>query len=122
MLRLFGYLWKVRGYAAAVILLRMVFYAPIIGIGGVLKVIHTRTGLGWIIVVAVAISGSMLAIRGTITVGDIQAFIQYVKNFTQPITQVAQVSNMLQSAAAAGGRPVCRESSEADRCKGRGNL
>lgn len=45
MLRLFGYLWKVRGYAAAVILLRMVFYAPIIGIGGVLKVIHTRTGL-----------------------------------------------------------------------------
>lgn len=54
--------------------------------------------------VSVAVSGSMLAIRGVITVGDIQAFIQYVKNFTQPITQVAQVSNMLQSMAAAAER------------------
>lgn len=54
--------------------------------------------------VAVAVSGSLLAIRGTIQVGDIQAFIQYVKNFTQPITQVAQVSNMLQSMAAAAER------------------
>ncbi|MGN0291407.1 MAG: ABC transporter ATP-binding protein, partial [Lachnospiraceae bacterium] len=51
--------------------------------------------------VAVAVSGSLLAVKGTIEVGDIQAFIQYVKNFTQPITQVAQVSNMLQSMAAA---------------------
>ncbi len=54
--------------------------------------------------VAVAVSGSLLAVRGTIQVGDIQAFIQYVKNFTQPITQVAQVSNMLQSMAAAAER------------------
>lgn len=54
--------------------------------------------------VAVAVSGSLLAIRGVIEVGDIQAFIQYVKNFTQPITQVAQVSNMLQSMAAASER------------------
>ncbi len=54
--------------------------------------------------VAVAISGSMLAIKGTIEVGDIQAFIQYVRSFPQPITQVAQVSNMLQSMAAATER------------------
>ena len=54
--------------------------------------------------VAVAVSGSMLAVYGVIMVGDIQAFIQYVKNFTQPITQIAQVSNMLQSMAAAAER------------------
>ncbi|MBQ9989362.1 MAG: ABC transporter ATP-binding protein [Lachnospiraceae bacterium] len=54
--------------------------------------------------VAVAISGSYLAIKGSIQVGHIQAFIQYVKNFTQPITQIAQVSNMLQSMAAAAER------------------
>ena len=54
--------------------------------------------------VAVAVSGSMLAIRGVIEVGDIQAFIQYVRNFTQPITQIAQVTNMLQSTAAAAER------------------
>ena len=54
--------------------------------------------------VAVAVSGSMLAVSGVIMVGDIQAFIQYVKNFTQPITQIAQVSNMLQSMAAAAER------------------
>ncbi|MEG0765300.1 MAG: ABC transporter ATP-binding protein [Pseudoflavonifractor sp.] len=54
--------------------------------------------------VAVAVSGSILAAAGTILVGDIQAFIQYVRNFTQPITQIAQVSNMLQSMAAAAER------------------
>lgn len=54
--------------------------------------------------VAVAITGSILAVQGTITVGDIQAFIQYVKSFTQPIIQIAQVSNMLQSMAAASER------------------
>ena len=42
---------------------------------------------------AVALSGGMLAIRGVITIGDIQAFIQYVKSFTQPIQQIAQVTN-----------------------------
>ena len=54
--------------------------------------------------VAVAVSGSLLAVQGVITVGDIQAFIQYVKNFTQPITQLAQVSNVLQQMAAAAER------------------
>ena len=54
--------------------------------------------------VAVAIAGSFLTIRGTIQVGDIQSFIQYVRNFTQPITQLAQVSNLLQSTAAAAER------------------
>lgn len=51
--------------------------------------------------VAVAISGAALAIRGTIQIGDIQAFIQYVKNLTQPVQQVAQVTNMMQQMAAA---------------------
>lgn len=52
----------------------------------------------------VAISGGLLAIRGTITIGDIQAFIQYVKNFTQPIQQIAQVINQVQSMTAASER------------------
>ncbi|WMC92643.1 ABC transporter ATP-binding protein [Kineothrix sp. MB12-C1] len=54
--------------------------------------------------VAVAVSGGFLVIKGSIQIGDIQAFIQYVRNFTQPIAQVAQVSNMLQSMAAAAER------------------
>ena len=54
--------------------------------------------------VAVAILGGYLTIRKTIEVGDIQSFIQYVRNFTQPIQQVAQVANMLQSTAAASER------------------
>lgn len=54
--------------------------------------------------VAVAIVGSIFAAAGIITIGDIQAFIQYVKNFTQPIQQLSQVSNMLQSMAAAAER------------------
>lgn len=54
--------------------------------------------------VAVAVSGAMLAAAGTIAIGDIVAFVQYVKQFTQPITQIAQVSNMLQSMAAAAER------------------
>ena len=53
---------------------------------------------------AVALSGGLLAIRGTITIGDIQAFIQYVKNFTQPMQQIAQVLNQVQSMAAATER------------------
>ena len=52
----------------------------------------------------VAAAGAALAIRGTIKVGDIQAFVQYVKNLTQPISMLAQVSNMLQSMAAAAER------------------
>ena len=54
--------------------------------------------------VGLAISGGLLAIRGTIGVGEIQAFIQYVRNFTQPIQQIAQVANMLQSMSAASER------------------
>ena len=54
--------------------------------------------------VAVVILGGYLAINKTIEVGDIQSFIQYVRNFTQPIQQVAQVANMLQSTAAASER------------------
>jgi len=54
--------------------------------------------------VAMAIMGGWLAIRGSITVGDIQAFIQYVRSFTQPIAQIANISNVLQQTAAAAER------------------
>lgn len=54
--------------------------------------------------VAVAIFGGVMAYNGSITVGDIQAFIQYVRNLTQPIAQLAQVSNLLQSMVAAAER------------------
>ena len=54
--------------------------------------------------VGVSILGGYLAIKGSIEVGDIQSFIQYVRNFTQPIQQMAQVANMLQSTAAASER------------------
>ncbi len=54
--------------------------------------------------VAVSIFGGYLAVKGTITVGNIQSFIQYVRSFNQPIAQVAQVANMLQSTVAAAER------------------
>ena len=54
--------------------------------------------------VAVAILGGYLAIQGKITVGNIQSFIQYNKQFTQPINQIAQVSSMLQAMVAAAER------------------
>ena len=54
--------------------------------------------------VAVCILGGYLAVQKTITVGDIQAFIQYVRKFTQPITQLANISNVLQQTAAAAER------------------
>lgn len=53
---------------------------------------------------AVALTGGLLAIRNVITIGDIQAFIQYVKNFTQPIQQIAQVMTQVQSMTAAAER------------------
>lgn len=53
---------------------------------------------------AVAVFGGFLAIKKTIEVGDIVSFIQYVKSFTQPISQMAQVSNMIQSMTAAAER------------------
>ena len=54
--------------------------------------------------VGVAVAGGYLAINGTITVGNIQSFIQYNKQFTQPINQIAQISSMLQSMVAAAER------------------
>ena len=54
--------------------------------------------------VMVALLGGYFAIKKTIEVGDIQSFFQYIRNFTQPITQMAQVTNMLQSTAAAAER------------------
>ncbi len=54
--------------------------------------------------VGISILGGYLAIQKAITVGDIQAFIQYVNNFTQPITQIANISNVLQQTAAAAER------------------
>ena len=57
--------------------------------------------LGYVIV---AILGGFMVIKNAIEVGDIQSFFQYIRNFTQPIPQIAQVTNMLQSAAAASER------------------
>ncbi len=54
--------------------------------------------------VAVCILGGYLAVRNAITIGDIQAFIQYIRSFTQPITQLANISNVLQQTAAAAER------------------
>jgi ATP-binding cassette subfamily B protein len=54
--------------------------------------------------VAVVILGGWLAAQGAIAVGDIQAFVQYVRQFTQPITQIANISNVLQQTAAAAER------------------
>lgn len=69
---------------------------------GIMMPVMTFAGnLGY---VGVAVLGGLLAANGTIMVGDILSFIQYVKNFTQPITQMAQVSSMLQSTAAAAER------------------
>lgn len=71
-------------------------------LSGLMQPVMTFVGnLGY---VAVAIVGSVFAVTGSITVGDIQAFIQYVKNFTQPIQQMANVSNLLQSTVAAAER------------------
>ena len=69
--------------------------------GLMMPVMNFVSNLGY---VAIAIAGALFAIGGRITVGDIQAFIQYVKNFTQPITQLAQVSNVLQQMAASAER------------------
>jgi ATP-binding cassette subfamily B protein len=71
-------------------------------LSGLMMPIMTFIGnLGY---VAVAILGGYLAIRNAITIGDIQAFIQYVRSFTQPISQLANISNVLQQTAAAAER------------------
>lgn len=54
--------------------------------------------------VMVALLGGVMVIKGKVMVGDIQAFFQYIRNFTQPIQQIAQVTNLLQSSAAAAER------------------
>ena len=69
--------------------------------GMMMPIMQFVGNLGYVVV---AILGGYLAIQKTIEVGDIQSFIQYVRNFTQPIQQVAQVANMLQSTAAASER------------------
>ncbi|RKI95253.1 ABC transporter ATP-binding protein [bacterium D16-34] len=71
-------------------------------LSGLMQPIMNFVGnLGYVVV---AVLGSFFAIQSIITVGDIQAFIQYVKNFMQPITQLTQVSNVLQQMAAAAER------------------
>ena len=71
-------------------------------LSGLMRPVMAFVGnLGYVVV---AVTGSIFAAQGIITVGDIQAYIQYVKNFTQPIEQLAQVSNTLQQMAAAAER------------------
>lgn len=70
--------------------------------------------------VAISILGGYLAIKGRITVGNIQSFIQYNKQFTQPINQIAQISGMLQSMIAASERvfEFLEEPEEVETAKG----
>lgn len=71
-------------------------------LSGVMQPIMGLVGnLGY---VAVVMMSAFLMISGRITVGNAQAFFQYIRNFTQPITQLSQVSNMLQMLAAAAER------------------
>jgi ATP-binding cassette subfamily B protein len=71
-------------------------------LSGMMMPVMTFVGnLGY---VGVCILGGYLAIKNAITIGDIQAFIQYVRSFTQPITQLANISNVLQQTAAAAER------------------
>jgi ATP-binding cassette subfamily B protein len=69
--------------------------------GLMMPIMNIISNLGY---VAVCIIGAWLAVQGRITVGDIQAFIQYMRNFQQPITQLAQVSNVLQQTMAGAER------------------
>ena len=65
--------------------------------GMMMPIMQFIGNLGYVVV---AILGGFLTIKKTIEVGDIQSFIQYVRSFTQPIQQIAQVANMLQMTAA----------------------
>lgn len=69
--------------------------------GMMMPLMNFVSNLGY---VGICILGGFLSLRGSITVGDIQAFIQYVRNFTQPIQQIANISNVLQQTAAAAER------------------
>jgi ATP-binding cassette subfamily B multidrug efflux pump len=81
--------------------------------GLLFPIMNFISNLGYVVTV---ILGAWLAIQGTITVGDIQAFLQYIRNFTQPITQIANISNILQQTAAAAERvfEFLNESEEVD--------
>jgi ATP-binding cassette subfamily B protein len=67
----------------------------------IMPIMRAISNLGY---VAVSILGGYYAIRGTVTVGNIQAFIQYVSQFNQPLMQIANISNILQQTAAAAER------------------
>ena len=69
--------------------------------GMMMPLMNFVSNLGY---VAICILGGFLSLNGAITVGDIQAFTQYVRQFTQPITQIANISNVLQQTAAAAER------------------
>lgn len=69
--------------------------------GMMMPIMQFVGNLGYVIV---ALLGGFLVIKEKVMVGDIQAFFQYIRNFTQPIQQIAQVTNMLQSSAAAAER------------------
>jgi ATP-binding cassette subfamily B multidrug efflux pump len=69
--------------------------------GMMMPIMNFVGNLGYVVI---CILGGYLAIRGTVTVGDIQAFIQYVRSFTHPITQIANISNTLQQTMAAAER------------------
>ena len=69
--------------------------------GIMMPVMQFIGNLGYVVV---AILGGFMVIKNAIEVGDIQSFFQYIRNFTQPIQQIAQVTNMLQSSAAASER------------------
>lgn len=69
--------------------------------GTMMPVMQFIGNLGYVMV---AILGGFMVIKNAIEVGDIQSFFQYIRNFTQPIQQIAQVTNMFQSTAAAGER------------------
>ena len=69
--------------------------------GMMMPVMQFVGNLGYVMV---AFLGGIFTIKGSIEVGDIQSFFQYIRNFTQPIQQIAQVVNLLQSSAAASER------------------
>lgn len=69
--------------------------------GLMMPIMQVISNLGY---VGVAVMGGWLAINGNITIGDIQAFIQYMSQFTQPISQTANIANILQATAAAAER------------------
>ena len=69
--------------------------------GMMMPIIQFVGNLGYVMV---ALLGGIFVIKGRIEVGDIQSFFQYIRNFTQPIQQIAQVTNLLQSSAAASER------------------